>query len=295
MACFAYNTSVHSTTGYTPFLLMHGYEARLPVDIIFGSGSKEKHSLCDYVTEVQDRLEATFQKVQEKTGQEQKKQKTYYDRKIHGNTLEEGELVWLWNPAIPRKRGYCRKFHRSWQGPYRILKKLSDVTYRIQHTAKKRNRQIVHFDRLKRCVPGVRMDCLNPPQDPMIPSELLQTNSQTPVQEEEEEEDEIVVEMPKAPQQLRPQTLIPEHQEVGQEVRGVVEGQTTTADLAPDAQVEYRETPTPEELPADQPDIHNQEQPEENQDDVQVDEQQQHRYPTRQKQEPVRYGNYIKH
>ena len=28
-------------------LFMHGYEARLPVDIIFGSGSKKKHSLCD--------------------------------------------------------------------------------------------------------------------------------------------------------------------------------------------------------------------------------------------------------
>ena len=62
--------------GTQPFLLMHGYEARLPVDIIFGSGSKEKHSLCDYVTEVQDRLEATFQKVRDKTGQEQKRQKT---------------------------------------------------------------------------------------------------------------------------------------------------------------------------------------------------------------------------
>ena len=130
------------------------------------------------------------------------------------------------------------------------------------------------------------MDCLNPPQDPMIPSELLQTNSQTPVQVEEEEKDEIGVEMPKAPQQLRPQTLIPEHQEVGQEVRGVVENQTTIADLAPDA---YRETPTPKELLADQPDFHNQEQPEENQDDVQVDKQQQHRYPTRQKQEPVKH------
>ena len=146
MACFAYNTSVHSTTGYTPFLLMHGYEARLPADLIFGLGSREKHSPCDYVAEVQDRLQATFQKVREKTGQEQKRQKTYYDRKIHGNPIEEGELVWIWNPAIPRKRGYCRKFHQSWQGSYRILKKLSDVTYQIQHIAKKRNRQIVHFD-----------------------------------------------------------------------------------------------------------------------------------------------------
>ena len=78
-------------------------------------------------------------------------------------------------------------------------------------------------------------------------------------------------------------------------MRGVGKGQTTAADLAPDAQIEYRETLTPQELRADQPDIHNQEQHGENQDDVQVDEQQQHRYPTRQRQEPVRYGKYIKH
>ena len=70
-------------------------------------------------------------------------------------------------------------------------------------------------------------------------------------------------------------------------------GQTSTADLAPAlalVQVEYQETPAPEELPADQPDIHNQKQHEENQDDVQVDEQQQHRYPTRQRHESIRYG-----
>ena len=130
----------------------------------------------------------------------------------------------------------------------------------------------------------------------MIPLELLQTNFQPLVQEEEaEEEEEFVMETPKPPQQLRPQPLIPEHQDVGQEVSGAGGGQTTAADLAPDAQVEYRETPAPEELPADQPDILNQEQHEENQDDVQVDEQQQHRYPTRQRQEPIRYGKYIKH
>ena len=36
--------------------------------------------------------------------------------------------------------------------PYKVCKKLSDITYCIQNVKNKRNRVVVHFDRLKRFI-----------------------------------------------------------------------------------------------------------------------------------------------
>ena len=46
------------------------------------------------------------------------------------------------------------KFFIRWSGPWKIVKVISDVTYRIQLIDKgkrRRVRQVVHFNRLKKC------------------------------------------------------------------------------------------------------------------------------------------------
>ena len=61
-------------------------------------------------------------------------------------------MVWLHSPVV--QRGKSRKFHHPWTGPWRITKRLSDVTYRIRDCNRRHRQVVVHFDRLKPCTPG---------------------------------------------------------------------------------------------------------------------------------------------
>ena len=66
----------------------------------------------------------------------------------NGKPFEVGDQVMLHSAVIPR--GNSRKLYRPWTDPYKVIKKLSDITYRIQR-CQGRKRLVVHFNRLKLC------------------------------------------------------------------------------------------------------------------------------------------------
>ena len=148
--CMAYNTSVQASTGITPFYLMFGHEARIPLDIMLGdiSQASSSSSYTEYVTTLQDKLCTAYSTLRTKLKASFDRQRQYYNRNIHGKPYKDGDLVFLYSTVIPK--GRSRKFHQPWTGPYKIVKQLSDAVYRIQHT-RNRKRLVVHFDRLKPC------------------------------------------------------------------------------------------------------------------------------------------------
>jgi len=146
--CMAYNSSVQSSTGYTPFYLMFGRQARLPIDVLYGTREDSYQSHGNYAKLLECRLTNAFDIVREHVSKEHQRQKHFYDAKVHGEPYKAGDYVWLHSPP---PKGTSRKLHHPWTGPFKVIKKVSDATYHIQHLYGNRQRKVVHFDRLKPC------------------------------------------------------------------------------------------------------------------------------------------------
>ena len=105
--CMVYNTSIQSITGQSPFFLMFGRRARMPMDLLCGSGETERDvSVNSYVSQQSKILEAAYHHVQNRMGLQQDRQKEVYDRRRHGEPLKEGDIVMLYTPVIPC--GHCK-------------------------------------------------------------------------------------------------------------------------------------------------------------------------------------------
>ena len=149
--CFAYNTSQQESTGFTPFYLMFGRQARIPLDIMYQTPVAEARNVSQYIWTLRKSMQDAYALARDNLQTASYRQKELYDEKIHGKPYKVGDLVWLHNPAMPR--GQARKLYCPWTGPYKVVKILSKVVYRIQDTRGRRRRKVIHFNRLKPYLP----------------------------------------------------------------------------------------------------------------------------------------------
>eukprot|EP00731_Ephydatia_muelleri_P025168 Em0017g251a len=164
--CLAYNSSIHSTTGFSPFFLMFGRQVKLPIDLMYGTNRTGPDTAAGFAQKLKEGLQEAYKLVREKCQAEHKRQKALYDERVHGKPFSPGDLVWLHSPAVPR--GRSRKLHHPWKGPLKVVERLGESNYKIKSLQGRKKTQIVHFDRLKPCVASTAEDRQNsrPPTTP---------------------------------------------------------------------------------------------------------------------------------
>ncbi|UYV67035.1 K02A2.6-like, partial [Cordylochernes scorpioides] len=146
---FAYNTAKQDTTGFTPFKLIHGREAETTVDTLFPNPHEDLQE--DYSQKIASRVEETRQLARLETLKAREKDKARYDSKHEPMDYNVGDLVWIFIPI--RKVGLSEKLMKRYFGPYRVTRKLSDVTFEVepvdQPTRRRQTRDLVHVLRMK--------------------------------------------------------------------------------------------------------------------------------------------------
>ena len=93
--CNAYNSTVHSTTGFSPYFLMFGRHPKLPIDFQLGlSREGVGHiSKSRYIQKLQKRLQFAYDRAEALAKQEAARQKKLYDRRCKGVQLLPQDLV----------------------------------------------------------------------------------------------------------------------------------------------------------------------------------------------------------
>ena len=140
----AYRTSHHATTGVTPFKLMFGRNPCLPEDVLFSiAGAVEDPS--QYGEILKRRMQQARERVLQYIELQQQRQKENYDDGVRGRAYVVNDLVFLHNPAV----GRSKKFHKPWQGPFKVVEVLGPSLYRIAEVITREKQKVVHFNRLK--------------------------------------------------------------------------------------------------------------------------------------------------
>ena len=168
---FVYNTTVHRTIGATPYSMVFGREAQYPIDLFVPKPRGDPRlKLGENAEDLNERLYEIHREAQLTMGSEQRRQREYFIRKVHGEPFKEGDLVWLFE----HHKAKSGKFYLPWHGRFEVLSRLSEVTYMICKRGNKEKRQKVHFSRLKphRGDPEVRHSGRHKNQPPPIYEEI---------------------------------------------------------------------------------------------------------------------------
>ena len=192
---FAYNSTTHKATGFSPFYLMFGRESRLPVDFLFpdvqASGVRnraDKQFLEEWGRSMKEAMEVARRNI----GKAAEYSKKNYDKKAKAVEMKVGDLVLMQNK---REKSESRKLRSYWEEAiFEIMEKRENLpVYVIRNIRKNKDVRVVHRNLLMKCE-ELPLDTFDKREkrkkmtDPVKRKQVVQEESEL-----EHEDDEVAV------------------------------------------------------------------------------------------------------
>ena len=151
---FAYNSTVHKSTGYSPFYLLFGRQSTLPIDLAFqemelGQGVDRK-THKQFVEEWHGAMEEAKRLAKSKMDKTAEYNKKAYDKKAKAVELVVGDKVLMKNV---RERGGTQKMKSFWEETlFKVIAKRENIpVYRIQSVKNNSDVRLIHRNLLMKC------------------------------------------------------------------------------------------------------------------------------------------------
>ncbi|XP_072084713.1 uncharacterized protein [Arachis hypogaea] len=128
---WAYNTTAHSTTKETPFRLVYGSEAMIPMEISQDSlrtltehHDEARQAELDLIEEIREISAIRHRALQQQLSRR-------HSRKVQPRTFNTGDLV-LRKTEQARRPSFHGKLAAAWDGPYRVCEVLGRGAYKLE-------------------------------------------------------------------------------------------------------------------------------------------------------------------
>ncbi|XP_075732859.1 uncharacterized protein LOC142775380 [Rhipicephalus microplus] len=149
---FALRSVTHEATGFSPAELVYGRTLKSPLRLLRETWESKSTdpTVVEYILELLERLWCARDIAEANMREAQNRAKSYYDRNAKLRAYQEGDQVMVLRPSR------ANKLEIQWEGPFRVVKKLSDTNYALERKGRRREVVIYHHNLMKSYVGEVQ-------------------------------------------------------------------------------------------------------------------------------------------
>jgi hypothetical protein len=150
---FAYNTSVHSSTGFTPHQLLHGREAVIGSEaFIRTTNEHEQGDYPTYIKNIQHNMATAHELISQRVQQAAEARNMVNEQYEKVTTYNIGDQVYVyWPPKSSKKDRVSGKLVSPYRGPFTVTHQFNAVSYRVKENSTNKHVS-VHVSRMKKAV-----------------------------------------------------------------------------------------------------------------------------------------------